>query len=391
MSPSGPGDVRVVPVALGDRAYDVVIGAGQLATLGDRCADLFGRTRAFVVIDDELPSSTVDLALGALADAGLEVAEAPVSASEETKSLETAHELLRQLGSTGHERHEPVIALGGGVVGDVGGFVAATYKRGAPVVQCPTTLLSMVDASVGGKTGVNLVTTSGLKKNLVGSFWQPSLVLADVRTLASLSEREFRAGLAECVKHGQITANVEQPDLLGWIESRTATLKSGEDATLTELVERNVRVKSAVVASDERELDAEGRASRMILNLGHTFGHALESVRTLSPDGDPSHAPLLHGEAVALGLVAACGAGQSAGLLDESEARRVRGILESVGLPTRVGSLPQVETLIAIMGHDKKARGGRLRLVIPDGARSVRVIDGPPDHLIRAGFEAIRA
>ncbi len=383
---------RRVRVELGARAYDVVVRAGALDQVGEAARKAVGgdSRRAFLVFDDKLPAGTVQSAAGSLASAGFGVARASATASEKLKTLETVHTLLRAVAETRHERTDPIIALGGGLVGDVSGFVAATYRRGCPVIQCPTTLLAMVDASVGGKTGVNLETTTGLKKNMVGAFWQPAGVLADVTTLASLPDRELRAGLAECVKHGLLSAGIDD-ELFDWVGARAASIVARDEASLVELIERAVRVKARIVERDEREEERGDEPGRAALNLGHTFAHAIEPLKDLSPDGDPARAPLLHGEAVSLGLVAAATCAERMGLVDAKLGRRVRETLAEIGLPTSVAGLPDDETLLEAMGHDKKSAGGAMRLVLPVESGRVRIMTDPPEEAVRAGLRAIRA
>lgn len=380
---------RSIRIPLGDRAYDVRIGAGILASLGPWSAPLIRGRRAFLIADSNLPAATIAAATASLTSAGFTVAPASVRATEPEKSLDSAARLLTEVAAQKLDRLDPIIALGGGIVGDLAGFVAAIYRRGIPVIQCPTTLLSMVDASVGGKTGVNLRTAapgdSGLKKNLVGSFHQPILVVADVATLGSLPDRELRSGLAECVKHGLIAT--DNGDLLAWTEAAIPRILARDPAALTDLVERNVRVKAAIVGQDERE-DPD-KDIRALLNLGHTFGHAIETLPNLSPDADPAHAPLRHGEAIALGLVAAARCAQNLGLCDKSLGDRLVSLLARLGLPVRVSGLPDPAVTIAAMRHDKKVMAGQLRLILPTTS-GVRVIDDPGEAAIRAGLAAIR-
>ncbi|TVQ31913.1 MAG: 3-dehydroquinate synthase [Phycisphaeraceae bacterium] len=385
---------RITLHSSADRSYDVAIGADLLSTLGPRLEALFAARpprRVFVAHDDQLPFGLVETATESLRQAGFEVASETIRASEENKTLETLQRLLIALAESRHERTEPVVALGGGVTGDVAGFAAASYRRGVPVVQCPTTLLSMVDASVGGKTGVNLPTASGLKKNLVGSFWQPALVLIDIHALRSLPDRHFRAGLAECIKHGLIARSVGvETDLLDWTGANMAAIVARDESILPELIRRNVAVKAHVVNGDEREEAPSAAGGRALLNLGHTFAHAIETIPGLSPDGDASHAPLLHGEAVALGLVAAAAASARLGELDPSHIDAVRAILTQAGLPIAISDLPDAERIIEAMSHDKKVASGRLRLVLPVSQGEARVIEDPAREAVEAGVDAIR-
>lgn len=387
---------RTVRVPLGDRSYDAIIGHGLLPGLGGRVASLSGggrSERAFVVYDEGLSRELVNTVIASLAGAGFDTSAAGIAPSEEAKSLGTAERLLAEIALTRHERDDPVVALGGGIVGDLAGFAASVYRRGVPVVQCPTTLLAMVDASVGGKTGVNLrigADPGSLKKNVVGAFHQPRLVVADVGALASLPARHLRSGLAECVKHALIGADWGEPGLFEWISTRYAGVLAGDLGTLIELVARNVAVKAGVIAGDEEERAEAGAGARALLNLGHTFGHAIETLPGLSPDGQSASAPLQHGEAVGLGLVAACRCAHDLGICPGSVGDRVVDLLGRIGLPTRVAGLPANDRLLAAMSHDKKVSGDKLRLVLPIELGRSRVIEDPGEGAICAGIDAIR-
>ena len=390
------GDTRTVRVDLGARGYDIVIGAATLSELGDRVADLLPARRAFLVVDSGLPEALVETSGAALDAAGFEVTRSAINALESNKTVDTASRLLHEIAETRHERRDPVIALGGGITGDVAGYVGATFKRGVPVIQCPTTLLAMVDASVGGKTGVNLMTRSGMKKNLVGSFWQPSLVLIDAVALESLTERQVRSGLAECLKHALICESTPgftraPGDLFRWTSENLLKLRMGDSSLFLELIETSVRIKAAVVGADEREEADSASGGRALLNLGHTFAHAIETIPHLTPDGDPENAPLQHGEAVALGLVAAGATSLALGELSADDAESIRVAVERLGMESRVMALPTDEKILDAMGHDKKVVGGKLRLVIPTALGRARVVDDPPEAATRAGIEAIRA
>lgn len=382
-------DARTVPVHTSTRDYDVVVGEGLLDTLGERLGPRFGPgRRAFLVYDAGLPDETVIGASRSLAHHGFLVSAASVQASEPRKTLGTIANLLVDIAETRQERGEPVIALGGGVVGDVAGFLAATYRRGVPVIQCPTTLLSMVDASVGGKTGVNILTDTGLLKNMVGAFHQPDLVLADIGSLRSLPDRQFRAGLAECVKHAMLSADAGDPGLLDWTLVHAARIARRDTGVLIELIARNVAVKASVVAGDERE-ESTGDRGRALLNLGHTFAHAIEPLPELTIGDGP--VTLLHGEAVALGLVAAATCAARAGLCPNELPGDVSSALQACELPIEVGGLPEGASLLQRMSHDKKVLKGRARLVLPIGAGQSRVVVDPPVEAVLAGFDAIRA
>jgi 3-dehydroquinate synthase len=245
----------------------------------------------------------------------------------------------------------------------------------------------MVDASVGGKTGVNLRAGDMLHKNFVGAFHQPRLVVASVDTLASLDDRQFRAGLAECIKHTMVGGDID-PELGRWTADHLDRVLARDEGALIELIARNVAVKAAIVAGDERETAETG--GRALLNLGHTFAHAIETIDTLSPDGVASHAPLLHGEAVALGLVAASATASAMGRVDPGFVVAAEALIGRAGLPTRVAGLPPTDTLLARMAHDKKAIGGVQRLVLPAAPGRAGTVRTPPRDAVSRGIERIR-
>lgn len=389
---------RVVVEPASGPAYDVEIGEGVASGFAGRIGGVLGAVpgRVFMVVDTGVP----DAWAGAVADSyekqGIAVGRHAITPSEPVKSLDTLRGVLEAMAGFRLERREPVVAVGGGIVGDVAGFAAASYRRGTRVIQCPTTLLAAVDASVGGKTGVNLSVPSAggeptLLKNMVGAFHQPRAVLADVTAFRSLPARELRSGLAECVKHGMIAADWGDAGLFEWMRASAGAVIAGDAGVTAECVERNVAVKARVVAADEREeSDTGGRA---LLNLGHTYAHAMETLGGLSvrgPDGDELAPPLLHGEAVGLGLIAAAACSAAlrrvpAGYPDEV-AQAVRGC----GLPTVVLGLPDDETLLGRMMHDKKTAGGRLRLTLLRGVGRGELVADPPVEAVRAGWAAVR-
>ncbi len=394
MDKQSPQRVRV---ELAERGYDILIGSGALSNITQQLSSMHksGARRAFVVVDTGVPQRFVDQLSASITEAGIEPTLATITPSEPIKSIETYQSLLEQIASTGHSRVDPVIALGGGIVGDLAGFVAASYRRGVPVIQCPTTLLSMVDASVGGKTGFNLSITqsdgsSKLLKNLIGAFWQPQLVIADIDVLDSLEPRQRRSGLAECIKHGCIADGVGQPGLLDWMIEHLDQITSFEPQTITQLVKKNVELKAAVVALDERE-DTSKQGGRMLLNFGHTFGHAIETIPHLTPDpSDPSLAPLHHGEAIALGMVAACRAAQADQDLDPSVGDELVSVLTRVGLPTQIADLISDSELIERMLHDKKSTANTLRVIYPNARGECKVVDNASAAAVGSGFSAIR-
>jgi len=373
-----------VPVPL-DPPYSVVSAPGALARLPEILREIAPGGRAMLAIDHNLPPETVAAASDAIRAAGYTVCQHTLEAHEDRKTLRTFGELIRAAAEAGLERSDPWIALGGGIIGDVAGFAAASYQRGAPVIQCPTTLLAMVDASVGGKTAVNISLPQArghdlLLKNYAGAFWQPRAVLADVSTLASLPDREMRCGLAECIKHAIIDSS-EQPELLDWTVENIPAALAFDESVLQELVARNVAIKAKVVAGDEREVDAAA-GGRALLNLGHTFAHAIEPVGVLS---------LKHGEAVSLGMTAAAKTAELMGLLDRDQAKRIVKAIAAAGLPITVAHLPPSIALIERMRSDKKTRAGVLRLVLPVSEGGCTVVSSPPIEAIERAWDAIRA
>lgn len=394
---------RTVRIELGSRSYDAVIGARLLARAGAMMRRVLGNvpTRAMIAADRALTPGQVRSLAGSLEASGFSVHVHTIEATEVKKSIAAAERLCEAMAMAKLERSDPVIALGGGIVGDLAGFAASMYRRGVPVVQCPTTLLSMVDAAIGGKTGANLAVSENdgqvsLLKNLVGAFHQPALVLADVETLATLPDRQLRAGLAECLKHALLALDVEaadehRTDLFSATTRAAAACSACDRKALAELIARNVAIKAHVVAADEHERSSAPSGGRAALNLGHTFGHAIETLPHLSPDGNPATAPLLHGEAVALGLHAAARMAVALGTLAIDEAEKVAAALAALGLPTRVAGLPPGSDLVARMQHDKKVASGKLRLIVPHGLGRVRVLTDPPIAAVLAGWDAIRA
>ncbi|MFB3429334.1 MAG: 3-dehydroquinate synthase family protein [Phycisphaerales bacterium] len=390
-----------------ERSYEVIVGESLLPLLGKRTLEALGNPapgKASLIADDRVPADFVQSARKSLTDAGFEVTLLKITALETNKTPETVTRLLTQITESRADRSDPVIALGGGITGDIAGFVSATYKRGVPFIQCPTTLLAMVDASVGGKTGVNLATSTGLKKNIVGSFWQPRLVLADLQTLATLPARVFRAGLGECLKHALLwrTFTDERPEVASLLDADLQTLNAAmarRPDWVLPLVTSSVRIKAAVVRADEREESSDPARSRAILNLGHTFAHAIETlpgIRLPDTTGDETGPAIHHGEAVFLGLIAASATGAYLGLLATKHVETIRQAVEFLGMPTRIENLPDDETILEAMGHDKKASAGRLRLILPvaeEGEPLGRctIVDDPARDAVAAGLRALRA
>ena len=353
-------------------AYDVLVGRGVLRCVAECAAARGLRPAAVAVACDASVEAAAQAVSAGFRGQGIPATVLPVRASEEGKSLAALGDLCDRMLSAGIDRAGAVVAVGGGIVGDLAGFAAATYMRGVACIQVPTTLLAMVDAAVGGKTAVNLVRADGtLAKNAVGSFAQPRLVACDPEVLASLPSRELRSGLAECIKH----AVIADPAMLGWITARIDPILAHDPDTLGALVARNIRIKAGVVGEDERE---DGR--RAVLNLGHTFAHAIESL---------AHGQVTHGEAVAIGTLAACRLAPGPAAADAE--RAVRSALQAIGLPTALPAAMPVERLVDAMASDKKRRGGVLRLVVPHGLADVRVDAGLPAARVADAWRSVGA
>ncbi len=347
-----------VTVDLGDRSYPIEIGRGLLGSPGLFDPFLAG-AQAMVVTNGVVGGHYLDRTLASLG--GRVRAETlTLPDGEGFKTLATFSEIIDGLIAGRHGRGTTIIALGGGVVGDVAGFAAAAYQRGVAYIQVPTTLLALVDSSVGGKTAVNH--PGG--KNLIGAFHQPRCVIADLDTLDTLPERELRAGLAEVIKYGVIS----DAEFFAWIETHLAALLGRDTKALRHAVARSCEIKAEVVRADERE-----SGMRMILNYGHTFGHALEAVT--------GYGTLLHGEAVAIGMVLAADLAARRGTLPPNAAARIRDVIVRAGLPaTPPPADPQA--ILDAMGMDKKATDGRIRLILPERIGAVQITDQVPTTVI---------
>ena len=336
--------MRIVKVPLGERTYSIRIGTGLLARLGTECRRLELGRRCALITDSNVAPFYAKTAVASLQQSGFETLVVTVPPGETTKSLKTVQSCYDQLAKHRLERTSFVVALGGGVVGDLAGFVAATYLRGVAFVQVPTTLLAQVDSSVGGKVGVNL--PAG--KNLVGAFYQPRAVWCDLDTLRSLPPREFRAGLAEVIKYGIIC----DPALFRSLEKNLAGLLNLDLKLLATVVARCCQIKAKVVGQDETE-----GGLRAILNFGHTIGHALEAIS--------GYGKYLHGEAIAIGQVAAARLSHELLGLPDDEVRRITLLFQQAGLPTQVQlSRAQRSRLFEAMQLDKKVSGGEVKFVL---------------------------
>jgi 3-dehydroquinate synthase len=367
---------RTVAVALGARSYEVRIGPGLLARAGDEIAPLLARPRVAVITDETVAALHLPALSAALSAAGIAATALALSPGEATKGWAGLERAVEWLIAERVERRDLVLALGGGVIGDLAGFAAAILRRGVRFVQVPTTLLAQVDSSVGGKTGIN----SARGKNLIGAFHQPSLVLADTGLLDTLPRREFLAGYAEVVKYGLLG----DAAFFAWLEGAGPALAAGDAAARVRAVARSVEMKAEIVARDETEA-----GERALLNLGHTFGHALEAATGYS-------ARLLHGEAVALGLGLAFDLSARLGLCPPQEAARVRAHLAAMGLPVALaqvpGGLPGPDALLDLMAQDKKVIDGRLRFVLARGiGRAFVAGDVPPGEVRALLAEALAA
>ncbi len=344
------GDPITVNVALEGRAYDIVIGRGLLATLGRRIAALRPGCKVAIVSDETVAGHYLSAATDAACGAGLQAASIVVSPGEGSKSFAVFETVCEKLIEGRIERGDLVVALGGGVVGDLAGFAAAVVRRGIDYVQAPTTLLAQADSSVGGKTAID----SRNGKNLVGAFHQPILVVADTALLDTLRQREFRAGYAEVVKYGLLG----DAAFFDWCEANWQDLFAGGPSR-EHAIAVSCRAKAAIVARDERET-----GDRMLLNLGHTFGHALEAAAGFSDR-------LLHGEAIALGMALAFQFSARRGLIAQAEADRVIRHLAAVGLPTQIrdvpGALPGLDALMDLVAQDKKVTRGMLTFILVRG------------------------
>lgn len=354
-----------VPAAL---SYEVRIESGLISQLGQAVRKLAPAPTAAIISDTTVAGHYLQAARGSLAAAGYSVVDFVFPAGEASKTIETATAAMTKILNFGIERATPVITLGGGVVGDMGGFVAATLLRGLPFIQVPTTLLSAVDASVGGKVGID----HAAGKNLIGAFHQPRAVLTDINTFKTLPDREVRCGLAECIKHGIIRDH----ELFAFISQNMAKIMTCDTETMIELVERNVKIKAAVVHEDPYE-----KGVRALLNLGHTFGHAIETVA--------GYTGILHGEGVALGMVAAANLALARGMLSSDDAEQIKTLIDLAELPT---SMPEIDVarVFEAMGRDKKVEGAKIRLVLPSKIGAAEVVRGVPDDQIIAAIESLK-
>ncbi len=340
-----------VAVDLGARSYDIAIGAGLLAQAGRRIKPFLKRPVTAIVTDSNVAARHLGSLQQSLAEAGISATAIVLPPGESTKSYRHLAETCDGLLAAGIERRDLIIALGGGVIGDLAGFAASVLRRGVDFIQIPTTLLAQVDSSVGGKTGIN----SAHGKNLIGSFHQPRAVLIDIALLDTLPARELAAGYAEVAKYGLLG----DTDFFTWLEANAPSLFAGDAQSRIKAITRSCEMKARIVAEDETETGV-----RALLNLGHTFGHALEAATGYT-------SRLLHGEAVSIGMAQAFRFSERSGLCAKGTAARVEKHLRSVNLPTRLsdipGELPGPAKLLEIMRQDKKAVSGKLTFILVRG------------------------
>jgi len=352
----------IVNVDLGSRSYRIVVASGALATVGPRLRELPVGTRVALVSDAAVARLHGKTVVASLEAAGFAVTTIEVPEGETAKTLPVAQHCWDQLLAAGLDRTSTVLALGGGAVGDVAGFAAATYMRGVNFVQLPTTVLAQVDASIGGKTAID----HPRGKNMIGAFHQPRLVVVDPSVVGTLPEREFRSGLAEIVKHGIVL----DAEYFAEIERDRAPLLARELGVLERIIGGSCRLKAAVVERDEREAEL-----RHVLNYGHTIGHALEAAT--------GYDRFAHGEAVSLGIVAEARLARRLGVADDETVTRQERLLEALGLPVRTSAI-DVEPVVSAMAHDKKAKDGRVPFVLAPRIGGFRLVYDVPPADVRA-------
>jgi 3-dehydroquinate synthase len=372
-APPKNSDPITVDVALGDRAYDIVIGRGVLASLGSRVAKLRPGARAAIVTDEYVATHWLRQTEASLQGAGIATSRIVIDEGEGSKSYEGLEYVCEELIAAKIERNDLVIALGGGVVGDLAGFAAAILRRGVDFVQVPTSLLAQVDSSVGGKTGIN----SPHGKNLVGAFRQPVLVVADTAVLDTLSPRQFRAGYAEVAKYGVLGDEA----FFTWLEANHADIFAG-GAAREHAIATSCRAKAAIVMRDERET-----GERALLNLGHTFGHALEAATGFSDR-------LFHGEGVAIGMALAAEFSAQLGMIADADAARLQRHLAAVGLPTRLQDIAGftqeklgADALMGLMAQDKKVKRGKLTFILLEAVGRAVIAPDVQPSLVREFLE----
>jgi 3-dehydroquinate synthase len=361
-------DATSVPVQLGERSYQIEIASNATEQFASTVLDALGdMSHALFVLDEAVADQWGNSLIDELQSSKIRVDSHLVPSGEPSKSIKQFESLLEWMLSTDADRRSVVIAVGGGVVGDLAGFAAAAFTRGIRFVQVPTTLLAMVDSSVGGKTGINLPTA----KNMVGAFWQPSLVWIDTDVLSTLPDRDYISGLAEVIKYGVI----DDAPFFDWLESNWQSLVKRESAAVREAIARSCQSKANVVGADERE--TSGR--RAILNYGHTFAHAIEATA--------GYGTLTHGEAVSIGMQMAANLAISLGMCDAGLLERQTALLQNVGLPTRFSDA-NTDQMLPVMQRDKKVAHGKLRFILPVKIGVVELVGDIPESAV---IDAIQA
>jgi 3-dehydroquinate synthase len=356
-------DIVRVPVDLSDRGYEIYIGSGLLRQTAQHVQSSIAVTQVVAITDSNLKTTHAQLVTDNLAQAGIVCDLITIPAGEGSKSLRIVEQIWNEMLAVKADRQTVVIAVGGGVVGDLAGFVAATYARGIPLIQIPTTLLAQVDSSVGGKVGINLASA----KNMAGAFWQPIRVLIDPLVLHTLPDREYQAGLAEVIKYGVIM----DAEFFALLEDHVEEIHARDPGLLKTIISRCCQLKAQVVEQDERETTG----LRAILNYGHTFCHAFETVT--------NYGRFLHGEAVAIGMMCAARLAESMGRIDQQLISRQAALLTACNLPLTVSDIDP-EALLAAMQHDKKVEHGKLRFVLPTRMGHVELVDNVSLDLVRA-------
>ena len=356
---------QIVSVQLAERSYDILVGTRNLSVAGDFLCQRADVSHAVVITDENVEEPHAACVVESLAEADLQIDLLVVDAGETSKSIEMVGGLWEQLLELGADRKTVVVAVGGGVIGDLAGFVASTYGRGIPLMQVPTTLLAQVDSSVGGKVGINLPGA----KNMVGAFWQPCGVLIDTAVLDSLPDREYRSGLAEVVKYGVIL----DAEFFEYLEANVACLNNRDAEVLRHVVTRCCEMKAEVVGQDERDQTGQ----RAVLNYGHTFCHAIETVC--------GYGKYLHGEAVAIGMICASRLAERLGRIDAALTARQRDLLTSLQLPVDVPDVDH-DALLEAMSRDKKVEHGRLFFVLPSRLGHVELVGDATEEDTRAAL-----
>ncbi len=351
--------MRKVRVELGKNSYEIHIGSGILLALGQELRKLGFGGRLVIITNPVIQKLHGETLRQNLQNDGFDVTVLEVPEGEGQKSLDSAAKLYNRLSDFRAERATPILALGGGVIGDLAGFVAATYLRGLPLVQLPTTLLAQVDSSIGGKVGLDY----GQLKNKIGAFYQPRLVVADSRIIKTLTQKEFSDGLAEVIKYGVIW----DERFFGFIEDNLDRIKALDEATLEEIIFHSAGIKAIVVAKDEKDFNL-----RHILNFGHTVGHGIETASDFS---------LSHGEAIAVGMLAEARISNKMGILKQAELMRLENLILKAGLPTKPPGV-SLERVIQAIGHDKKIVAGKIKFVLPKSIGEVFITSEVPGSLV---------